>query len=151
MRRSIAVMPVLLITMGLVACDGGSQSGQNDHEDHKDHKDEGQGGHVDAGERYELGEANIGAFHVTVSSMGEIEPGHEGVLNLEVSGGEPVAVRAWVGVESARGSLRAKLYGHGKDFHGHLDVPASLPEGSALWIEIEDANGEKSTASITLE
>lgn len=170
MKNCIASLTVLVIALGLVACDGGDPKGHDHGASHKDHDhgadgreghdhaedghedhDHAAGGHDGHGERHELGKADIGGFAVTVATLGEIEAGHEGVVDIEVTGGAPSAVRAWVGVESAQGSLKAKLENEGDDYHGHVEVPATLPAGSAVWIEIEDADGKRSAASFKLD
>ena len=167
MKKVFPCLTMLVIALGLVACGGGGDHKDHDHKDdasHKDH-DHGKDGHKDHdhakdakdghgeghGKRHELGKADIGGFSVTVAALGEIEAGHEGVLDVEVSGGVPSTVRAWVGVESGQGSLKAKLDKEGDDYHGHVEVPATLPAGSAVWIELEDAQGKKSKASFKLE
>jgi hypothetical protein len=56
--------------------------------------------------------------------------------------------RAWVGVESGKGSMKARLNKEGKSvLHNHVDVPKPIPEGSKLWIEIEDGD-QKGAGSI---
>lgn len=179
MKNCIASLTVLVIALGLVACDGsdpkdhdhdhGTSHEDHDHDhdhdgdDHEghDHAEDGHeghdhaadehGGHGGHGKRHELGKADIGGFAVTVATLGEIEAGHEGVVDVEVSGGAPSMVRAWVGVESAQGSLKAKLEKEGDGYHGHVEVPATLPTGSAVWIEIEDADGKRAAASFKLD
>mgnify|MGYP006969362157 CR=1 FL=1 len=175
MKNLLETLALLVVGVALAGCGGGGdhkdhdhkdEAGHKDHDhkdeaghkdhDHKDeagHKDHGHGkdGHGGHGERHELGKADIGGFSVAVATLGEIEAGHEGVLDVEVSGGAPAAVRAWVGVESGQGSLKAKLDKEGDDYHGHVEVPATLPSGSAVWVEIEDAQGKRSTASFKLK
>lgn len=163
MKAFFTCICAFVIALGLVACDGGEHK-DHDHKDdasHKDHDhgkdvheghDHAKGGHDDGhGERHELGTADIGGFTVSVAALGDIKAGHEGVLDVEASGGAPSAVRAWVGVESAQGSLKAKLDKEGDDYHGHVEVPATLPAGSAVWIQIEDAEGKKAQASFKLK
>ena len=98
-----------------------------------------------------MGSSDLGDFKIKVASIGEITPGKEGVLDGEVSGGSLAAIRAWVGVESAKGSLKSKMGVSGKGFHGHVEVPTTLPDGSAIWLEVEDAAGKKHKASFKME
>ena len=97
-----------------------------------------------------IGESKAGDFTVALAVFGEIEAGHEGVLDINVTDGKPAAVRAWVGVESGKGSMKAKVDGEDGDYHGHIEVPATLPEGSAIWVEVEGADGAKSATSFKL-
>jgi len=156
MKSILTGIAAILFAFGLGGCGGdhddhGHDHGPGAHEEHAGHDDhEGHDEHEDHGERHELGTADCGAFKVTVAVLGEIEAGAEGVLDIDVEGGTPAAVRAWVGIESGAGSMKAKIEGdHG--YHGHIEVPATLPEGAQVWIEVEDADGKKSTASFDLE
>jgi len=140
--RYLTLLAAMLFALGC------AEEHDHDHDHGKEHDHEEE--HDDHGERHEMGESVLGAFTVKVARLGDIEAGHEGVLDVEVSGGTPAAVRAWVGVESGKGSMKAKLDGdHG--YHGHIEVPETLPEGSAVWIEVEDADGKKERGSFKLE
>lgn len=93
------------------------------------------------GERKPLGNLTIGAHTFAVIQSGTIEAGQQGNLDLEFPAGKPVpgTVRAWVGIESGVGSMKAKLGPEGdRGVHGHLAVPKPIPAGSMIWIEIED-------------
>jgi hypothetical protein len=106
--------------------------------------------HGDHGERRELGNADVGGHRLTVASFGDVKAGGEAVFDVEVADGAGVVVRAWVGVESGRGSLKGKLDGEDGVFHGHVEVPDPLPSGSALWFELESADGKKSSTSFPI-
>ena len=142
-------MKLLTLFAAMLFALGCAEEHDHDH-DHGEEGHEEEHGHDDHGDRHELGESVLGAFTVKVARLGDITAGEEGVLDVEVSGGTPAAVRAWVGVESGKGSMKTKLDGdHG--YHGHIEVPATLPEGSAVWIEVEDADGKKVSGSFKLE
>ena len=109
--------------------------------------DHAAGGH---GAMASLGSIQLGSVAVEVSQEGTVEAGKEVAVDLSFAKGKPVpsTVRAWVGVESAAGSLKAKLAKEGEDgMHGHLEVPKPLPDGSKLWFEADGAAGT-SKASI---
>jgi|JRYL01.1.fsa_nt_gb hypothetical protein len=109
--------------------------------------DHAAGGH---GAMASLGSIQLGSVAVEVSQEGTVEAGKEVGVDLSFAKGKPVpsTVRAWVGVESAAGSLKAKLAKEGEDgMHGHLEVPKPLPDGSKLWFEADGAAGT-SKASI---
>ncbi len=156
MKKNIPWLVMPLLALGLSACDGGNSTSEvtaskTAHVSHDDHDHAGHGHHHGHGERRELGKAEIGRFTVTAAVLGEINAGADSVIDVEVSGATPSAVRAWVGVESAQGSLKARLEKAGNGYHGHVEVPATLPDGSAIWIEIEDTDGKKSQVSFDLE
>lgn len=163
MKKFLSILTVLLLAIGLSACDNdghnhadhkdGDKTGHKDGDghDHKDGDHEDGHGHEAHGTRVELGKVDVGGFSVTVAVLGEIKAGAEGVLDIKVEGDtDPAAVRAWVGVESGEGSLKGNLPKEDDDYHGHVEVPETMPEGSAVWVEIEDADGKKSSASFKL-
>lgn len=162
MTRPLSVFLMLVAAALFAACgdhhdsdDHGHENGHEDHDDH-DHDDHGHDGDGDDhddhahGDRHEIGSATIGGRTVTLAVFGEIEAGHEAVLDIEVEGGAASAVRAWVGVSSGRGSLKAKIDGKDGEYHGHLEVPGKLPEGSEIWVELESADGKKAQASFKI-
>jgi hypothetical protein len=126
--------------------DDGSHA--DDHEEGDDHGDED--GHDDHGERTELGSSNAGAFKVTLALFGAVEAGKEAVLDIDVEGGTVAGLRTWVGVESGSGSMKAKLDGEDGAFHGHLEIPAKLADGSAIWVQVEDADGKRAATSFKI-
>jgi hypothetical protein len=102
------------------------------------------------GEEKPLGDLTIGAHTFAVIQSGTIEAGKEGNLDLVFPVGKPVpgTVRAWIGVESGQGSMKAKLGKEGdRAVHGHVMVPKPIPDGSKIWIEIEE-NGATARGSI---
>ena len=67
-----------------------------------------------------------------------------------VSGPATEVLRVWVGDASAVCSMKAKadvVKGH---FHVHVEVPAEIPAGAALWFEHVGADGEVQTVSVPL-
>ena len=123
------------------------KDGHEGHDDHDGHEhEEGHDDH-EHGEKHALGKSKAGSHDVTLAIFGEIEAGHEAVVDIEIEGEEHITVRAWVGVESGKGSLKAKLEGKDGDYHGHLEVPAKLPDRSAIWVEIEDEKGSRNRTS----
>lgn len=101
------------------------------------------------GEAHDLGTVALGPTTVKVVLSGEAE--HNPALDVSVTdGAAPTALRAWIGVANGRGSTKAKLGGANGTFHGHLPSPDPMPEGAALWVEAEDANGGTAKASLPL-
>ncbi|MFY9344480.1 MAG: hypothetical protein WAT39_18445 [Planctomycetota bacterium] len=138
------LLPVLAASFLFAACgkethvhtpgDGpGKEAGHTD-----DHAADGHGAMV------KLGSIQLGGVAVDVSQEGTVEAGKEVGVELSFAKGKPVpgTVRAWVGVESAAGSMKGKLGKEGDSgMHGHLEVPKPLPAGSKLWLEIEGTAG----------
>lgn len=165
MTKTLSIFLMLVSAALFAACgdhdhpDGhGHEDGHEEHNDH-DH-DHGEGSDHDhdgedhddhaSEERTEVGTAKIGGHNVTLAVLGDVEAGHEAVLDVEVEGGAVAAVRAWVGVSSGRGSLKARIDGKEGDYHGHIEVPGKLPEGSEIWVELEDADGKKARTSFKI-
>ncbi len=103
------------------------------------------------GKEQSLGNLTIGVHTFELVQLGEVKAGAEAVIDLKFPAGKPLPpiVRAWVGIESAAGSIKDRIgkNGEGDGFHGHIEAPTPLPEGSKLWIEIEE-NGTKTHASV---
>lgn len=99
----------------------------------------------------ELGSTAIGSYSVASKQIGEVAPGSTATFEIYLSGRSepPKAVRAWVGDESAKGSVKAKAVKTPDYFDADVEVPEPLPERSALWVEVEtDAGKEKSSFEI---
>ena len=111
------------------------------HDDH-DHVADDEHGH---GESVSLGQVMIGSWTVDAARSGEVAAASEIVVDLDITGGTAVdVVRMWVGTEDARGSIKVRADGDGDAWHGHVAIPAELPPGSAIWIEI--ASGDDRVA-----
>lgn len=104
------------------------------------------------GTPHDLGSMTIGAHTFELVQFGKVEAGQEVAVELTFAKDKalPGTLRAWIGIESGEGSMKAKV---GKDadhpnaLHGHVDVPAKIPAGSKLWLEIEE-NGKTERGSI---
>ncbi len=60
-------------------------------------------------------------------------------LNIGIDDGlgNATAVCFWIGIESAKGSLKAKAEVENGHWHTHVAIPNSLPADSKLWVKIE--------------
>lgn len=139
------LLPFLVLSVLFAACgkeahvhtpgDGhGKEAGHTD--------DNGGAGHESM---VSLGSIQLGGVAVEIKQEGTVDAGKEVGVDLSFPKGAavPGTVRAWIGIESAAGSLKAKLSGT----HGHLEVPKPLPEGSKFWFEV-DGDAGTSRASI---
>jgi hypothetical protein len=92
-----------------------------------------------------LGSQTAGGLTVKVDSEGAVKAGEkEAHLDVTVTGGEkPKAVRVWVGIESATGSVKAKADPQeaADGTHIHAEIPNPLPPGSKVWVELETSTG----------
>ncbi|MEQ1632351.1 MAG: hypothetical protein ABL997_08260 [Planctomycetota bacterium] len=140
---------VLSVSFLLVACSkesphGGAPTGSHVHADGTVHQDEpAKAPHVHT-DRQDLGEIVVGGHAIHVFQVAAMVPGKEGDFDLDFAAGAtlPTAVRGWIGAESGQGSMKVRF---GKEtatrMHGHPEVPSPLPDGSALWIEVEGPSG----------
>lgn len=113
----------------------------------------GVGGH--GGPVVELGSSRLDSFDVRASrDAGAITPGGDAPIDVWIDGGvgEGVtAVRFWIGVEDAKGSVKAKADIEDGKWHTHAEIPSPLPAESKLWVEIEKEGGQKSRGSYELK
>ena len=95
----------------------------------------------DHGAMVSLGSVKLGEFDVQVAHAGTVEAGKVLAVDVSFAKGKALpTVRAWVGIESGVGSMKAKLAKEGEDkLHGHVAVPKPMPEGAKLWLELEGA------------
>ena len=159
-----------LCALGVVAsgCGGGGAApdthshadgaGHDDHDHDHDHgeaastagsatAEPGHGGVV-----IERGETNAGGYAIRASRDGDVVAGKDAPIDVWVSGGAPIAaVRFWIGVEDAAGSVKAKAEIERDNWHTHVDAPSPMPEGSRLWVEIESEGGAKTIVSFDLK
>lgn len=126
------LIPVLLAALCLPACNKeASATGVTDKTT----------GLEDHGAMVKLGAVKLGEFDVQVAQEGKLEAGKEIGVDLTFAKGKALpTVRAWVGIESGVGSMKAKLPKAGEEtLHGHVEVPKPLPEGAKIWLELEGA------------
>lgn len=141
----------LLSTILFAACGkepaAAHPSGTHTHADGTVHKDEPAGD--SHGEEVALGEVKLGDYTVQVTQAGKVEAGKEAAFELAFPKGKPMpaTVRGWIGIESARGSMKGKFDKEGDaGMHGHIETPSPLPAGSKLWLEIEVPSGTSKTS-----
>lgn len=168
-RRVPFLSHLLLATFALGAfavlpgCGGG---GGDDH-DHADHDHEHADGDHDHDHDHEdmqvadhmmkmLGEQTLDGMTVKASRDDvEFSPGGEAPIDVWIDGGDGkamgvTAVRFWIGSEDGRGSVKAKAEIEGDHWHTHAEIPATMPENSMLWVEVERGD-ERSTTSFDLD
>ena len=127
----------------------------HDHADGHSHTHEGGAGGMahSHGPTVELGEQVAGALTVKAARDGDVTPGGELPVDIWITGGSARvnSVRFWVGIESAKGSVKAKAALETDNWHNHAEVPSPLPEDSKLWVSIELGDGTKSLVSFDLK
>ena len=107
------------------------------------------------GDMIAVGNVTLGTVVAKVEGAGIPAAGKEWHVTVDLPAGTaaPKAVRIWVGIESGRGSEKAKAEAeaaHPGGYEAHVDVPNPLPEGSKIWISIEPASGEAVKGSLAL-
>jgi hypothetical protein len=91
----------------------------------------------------------LAGITLDVTIQGTIAPNAMLDVNiLQTAGGHASAIRLWVGDESGVGSLITKTHSHGATSHAHVQAPAKLPSGSAIWVEVQTPSGEKERGKI---
>lgn len=159
MKRTLLAFPLLIL---FAACgaketkehdnDGshashreGSEASHENDSDKEAHGDE----HNDHGKRQSLGKLTAFGRSFEVVQYGAVEAGAEAAFELEfASGKERIhTARAWIGIESGEGAMKAKMGIEGKtNMHGHIEVPKPIPADSKLWLEL-DVDGKVETLS----
>jgi hypothetical protein len=146
MTRSIPVLLSLAILILFTpGCDdhahdhrGGSTTAPTDSHGHShDH------GHDHGGAKEVLGRVDAGGYEVVAVQNGKLAPGGEVNFDVEILGpSKPTAVQFWLGPEDA--SVATKKTADKVEqsvYHVDLDVPANLPPGARLWVDVQPASG----------
>jgi hypothetical protein len=118
------------------------------HDDGHDH------GHDHGGTPIALGEQTVGLFTIKATrDSGEIVAGKDSPIDATVTPtgtAKVAAVRFWIGTQDAKGSVKAKAEiedpKNPNGWHTHAEIPSPLPEGSKIWVEVEDDAGAKHVA-----
>lgn len=113
--------------------------GADDHAHHDDKH---------AGPLVQLGAQKVLGLDIVAAHYGTVAPGAETVFVLKPSGGEqPKALRAWVGVESGKGSVKTKAdQEQPGEWHAHHEVTRAPIPGAKLWVEVETAAGKRTVS-----
>ena len=94
----------------------------------------------------------IGNITLQVTVKGSIAPNESlDVSLIQTSGPPAAAIRVWVGDASGVGSMKTMAHSHGSSSHVHAKAPAILPADSALWIEVQNADGTSGSGSLSLK
>jgi hypothetical protein len=127
---------------------------------HNHAHDEGDPSDHHGGPVIQLGTAAIGPYQaIATRDQGAIEPGKDAPIDVTITPSEaaaaPIAaVRFWIGTEDARGSVKARADiedpNEPNRYHTHAEIPAPLPPGSKLWVEVEDTQGGHHIGSFDL-
>ena len=107
-------------------------------------------GHSHGGEVVSLGQKQVLGFTVKAEQEGSVNAGQEAVFLIETAPAAE-AVRLWVGDEQATGSVRSKAEGGPTSFHSHTMVPSPLAAEAQLWVEVQNAAGERGSVAFDLQ
>lgn len=170
--HGIALGACLAFALATAGCDGSSSSSgkpatttakdghDHDHADDHDHSHAEGDGHAHAegdghdhghshGPVRSLGQAAQDGLEFKVSLEGDLKPGAEASFDVQVSPAAS-AVRAWIGTQDAKGSVRAKAEREGAGWHVHVEAPSPMPEGARLWVEAEKEGGARTVVGFDL-
>ena len=89
---------------------------------------------------------------LNITIQGSLAPNAVLDVSLVQTAGRPAtAFRVWIGDESGVGSIKTKTHSHGNSSHVHARAPATLPANCAVWIEVQNAEGERESGSVGLD
>jgi len=103
---------------------------------------------AETGAQTALAPIMLDPFTVDSLHIGDLAKGH---FNLYVKGGEPAAVRAWVGDEGATDTVVTKAEFEVDHHCAHIEVPDPLSADARLWVEIETPEGGRLKGSTALK
>lgn len=147
MKKLIIAAAFCIAASGATAQDHEHEHGES-HEHGEGHKHEE--GH-EHGEHFELGTtttANLKYEVFQLGKLGEKEAAFEIVADKNAA--KPKALRVWVGIESAEGSVKARAEG-GPEYDVHVELPNPMPKNAKLWIEVQPTEGKKQKAAFDLK
>jgi len=131
MTRFLPIVPVVVLVCALGA-------GESDHGPDHDHHDQ-----------TALGTVTLAETEFQVVRHRQVKAGGEIGLTLRHEGDLPSGrYRAWLGIESGRGSVKTALSFDGGHVHTHLEVPDEIPEDAALWLEYHPEDGDRVKVSV---
>ena len=102
----------------------------------------------EGGAKTELTPITMAPFTVKATHIGELSKGH---FNLYIEGGEPAAVRAWIGDEAATGVMVTKAEFEVDHHCAHLEVNTPVAAEAKLWVEVETADGASLKGSTAVQ
>lgn len=94
----------------------------------------------ETGDQTYLEPITLAEYTTKVMHIGDVSKGH---FNLYIEGGEPAAVRAWIGDEAATNAVITRAEFEADHHCAHLEVAQPLPEDAKFWLEIETTDGQK--------
>jgi hypothetical protein len=101
------------------------------------------------GETRSLGEVTVGGVTLQVTIGTPIHPGGDVSLEIEQTAGEaPAAIRIWMGERDGTDSIKGKADGSDGHYHAHIEAPGAITSTTRLWIEVENANGDRDSVGI---
>lgn len=146
MKALVMAAAFALATAGAFA----QEKHTHDHGDGKEHAHASEG-HTH-GEPQDLGTTTVASLKLQVFQLGKLEE-KEAAFEVVLAKASPElrAVRMWVGVESAEGSVKAKADKVDNAYEAHVELPNPMPKSAKLWIEVQPAEGKKAKVAFDLK
>lgn len=143
-------MKKLVLLAALCVATTGAMAQTHDHGDGKAHSHDDHG-HAH-GKPQDLGTTTVEGLKLQAFQLGGLAE-KEAVFEVALAKGadKPRAVRFWVGVESAEGSVKARAEGDGTSYEAHVELPEPMPKNAQFWVEIQSAEGKRSKTAFDLK
>lgn len=107
--------------------------------------------HAHGNVEHPLGESAASGIVVSAVQMDDLVPGGESVFKVVFKGGDPEAVRLWVGDEAATNSTKALTeIDASSGVHAHVELPDPLGPADAFWVQMDLADGSSAKVSFAL-
>ena len=137
--------------------DGDDHDHDGDHHHDGDDHDHGDDGHDHADDHHHDGEhvlthtIEVGGVVLSMEIEGEPAPNAEIHVEMHHANGlMPEAVRLWYGPKSGEGAMKTKADAHDDHWHAHVECPGTITDQDSLWVEVEDADGNRIAKGIKL-
>ncbi len=98
-----------------------------------------------------MGSVTIGGTTLAISGTGAWRANGKLFLNIDKTNGPlPESLRLWVGQRSGEGSMKVRADAHDDHFHAEVEIPGTVTSTTMLWVEAEDADGQRDSRGIRL-
>ncbi len=128
------------------ACDNNEPSSEKSSNDHNH-------SYAELGTDHKLGKLQIGNVGFIVHQFGEVVGQQKGVFTLKLDNGSISEVRIWVGQADEQNPIKQLLIFNEEknEYHGHAELPGTINDKTALWVELTNKNKRVTKGQIPLK